>query len=127
MQDDDWFGGGIAGGVFRSRLQHLRRPVDTGWLHESAPFPVDEEREPELIEGILPAKGVVGLVAFRQAFKSFVALDMALRIAFGRDWFGRKINQGSVVYVSAEDELGIRDRRLAWRHAHPGVGDLGYF
>jgi RecA-family ATPase len=21
----------------------------------------------------------------------------------------------------------MRDRRLAWRHAHPGVGDLGYF
>jgi hypothetical protein len=105
-----------------------RSPGMSNRFKTSALFPDDDEwREPCLIEGILPAKGVVGLVAARQTFKSFVALDLALHVAYGRDWFGRKVNQGSVVYVSAEDELGMRDRRLAWRHAHPGVGDLGYF
>lgn len=67
------------------------------------------------------------MVAARQTFKSFVALDMALHVSYGMEWFGQRVSQGAVVYVSAEDDLGMRDRRNAWRHAHPGVGDLGYF
>jgi hypothetical protein len=107
------------------------RPIDKALANRFKPLALfpdgDRERQECLVEGILPAKGIVGLVADRQSFKSFVALDLAFHISYGMEWFGRKVVQGSVVYVSAEDADGMNDRRLAWRHAHPGKGDLGYF
>lgn len=43
---------------------------------------------PELIRGVMPATGIGSLVGPTQQYKSFVALDLALRVAGGRPWFG---------------------------------------
>jgi hypothetical protein len=123
MRDDEddgpfkvgWFGGGPPAGIFRERL---RPKTDMSWLRESALVSTNAPRLPALIEGILPAKGVVGLIAARQSFKSFLALDLAFHVAFGADWFGRKVDSGPVVYIAAEDAEGMKDRRNAWFKAH---------
>jgi len=115
---------------WKDRKLPLRRPFDqrlVGRFKTSALFGQLPAREPSLIEGILPAKGAVGLVADRQSFKTFLANDLALHVSFGRPWFGRQVNIGTVVYVSAEAPEMNQDIRNAWHKTHPDLPDIGYF
>jgi hypothetical protein len=55
------------------------------------------------IEGLLRAKGGrMSITGQAKMKKSFLAMDMALRIAAGDDWFGFKTKQGKVLYVNLE-------------------------
>jgi hypothetical protein len=54
--------------------------------------------------------------------KTFFALDMALHIALKREWQGRKIEGGGVIYVAAEGGRRIKDRLVAFRKAHSLAG-----
>jgi hypothetical protein len=45
-------------------------------------------------------------------------LDLALHVAAGFAWFGRKVEQGAVVYVAAEAGRSIINRVAAWRIKH---------
>lgn len=71
-----------------------------------------------LIEGIVPAGGLIGLYGAPGAGKSFVAIDMALSVATGDAWQGHKVERGNVVYISAEGGTGIGKRVLAWLVTH---------
>ncbi|WP_226627961.1 AAA family ATPase [Alloyangia pacifica] len=51
--------------------------------------------------------------------KTFLALDMSLHVAAGRDWHGNKVSQGGVVYVAGEGGKGIRNRIEAARREDP--------
>lgn len=74
---------------------------------------------PWLVKGVLPARGVGFLVGQSKAGKSFVAIDMALRLAAGAERvFGRKSKRCGVAYVAAEDPNGCRARVTAWRRKH---------
>lgn len=42
--------------------------------------------------------------------KTFVSIDFAMSVAFGRTWFGHEVHQGRVVYVMAEGQAVNRDR-----------------
>lgn len=46
--------------------------------------------------------------------KTFMALDMALSIATGKDWHGREVQQGAVIYIAAEGVGGLPKRGRAW-------------
>jgi hypothetical protein len=46
--------------------------------------------------------------------KTFIALAIALAVAFGRDWLGRSVKQGSVLYFYQEGKLGLKKRVNAW-------------
>ena len=48
------------------------------------------------------------------AGKSFLALDIALRIAAGWTIDGRAVKQGPVIYVAAEGQTGMRNRIAAF-------------
>jgi len=57
--------------------------------------------------------------------KSFIALDMAMHIAHGKDWFGHKVKRAPVLYVALEGVSGFRKRVVA---ASRDLGDPGdYF
>jgi hypothetical protein len=72
--------------------------------------------QPWLVKGVLPARGVGFLVGQSKAGKSFVAIDMGLRLAAGAERvFGRKAKRCGVAYVAAEDPNGCRSRVTAWR------------
>lgn len=91
-------------------------------LHTNA----DRLRRPPMewnIEGILPPTGLCQIYGETGKGKSFVAIDLALRIANGmKDWYGYAINKsGPVVYVFME---GVHDQQAridAWLIAHPGT------
>jgi hypothetical protein len=54
------------------------------------------------------------------AGKSFLAVDLALSIATGRDWNGHAVKQGSVFYLAGEGHAGFAKRFVAWA-AHTGT------
>lgn len=71
-----------------------------------------------LVEGLIPEKGIVIPYGPPKAGKTFVALSMALHIAANRDWMGRKVNGGGVVYVAGEGVGGLSIRIKAMRQAY---------
>jgi hypothetical protein len=50
--------------------------------------------------------------------KTFWAMDLALHVASGREWFGCKVAQGGVIYVAAEAGRLINNRVLAFKIHH---------
>jgi AAA domain len=52
------------------------------------------------------------------AGKSFFALDLALRVAFGWKWFGKDVERGAVIYVAAEGGGGMKRRVAAFLRGH---------
>lgn len=68
-----------------------------------------------IIKGVLPRARLAVLFGEAGAGKSFVALDMALSIARGKNWNERTTELGRVVYVCAEGVGGFSKRLLAYQ------------
>lgn len=75
------------------------------------------------IKHILPADSVGLIFGAPGTFKSFIALDMALHIAHGMPWLGKKTKKGSVIYLAAEGGTGLMKRIRAWHMTHGMVWD----
>jgi hypothetical protein len=73
-----------------------------------------------LIDHLLPAEGLAVLFGRWKSYKSFIALDLAMTVARGALWAGRKVKQGAVVYIAAEGALGLRKRIAAYQARYPG-------
>lgn len=72
-----------------------------------------------LVHGIAPSDSFIGLYGLPGSTKSFVALDLALSIATGRDWLGKhRVAPGRVLYVNGEGQRGIRKRVRGWVQEH---------
>lgn len=71
-----------------------------------------------LIKRLLPAEGLALIYGHPGSGKSFLALDLGLHVALGRDWSGRSVKQGLVIYVAAEGVAGLRNRVTAFRQHH---------
>lgn len=69
------------------------------------------------IKHVLPGNSVGMMFGAPGTFKSFIALDMALHIAHGMPWMGRKTTQGPVIYIAAEGGTGLWRRIKAWHQA----------
>ncbi len=67
-----------------------------------------------LCKGAIPANSIGMFFGASQTFKSFVALDLALHVAYGYPWLGRRTEKGDVLYLAAEGEAGIVKRIDAW-------------
>jgi hypothetical protein len=72
------------------------------------------------VKKLLPRQGVAPIFGPSQAFKSFICVDLALHVALGWEWAGRKVQQGSVVYIAAENGAGTRKRKVGFELAHAG-------
>lgn len=66
------------------------------------------------VKHILPADSVGVMFGGSGTFKSFIALDMALHIAHGLPWCGKKTKRGPVIYIAAEGGAGLWRRIEAW-------------
>lgn len=73
-----------------------------------------------LIDRHLPETGFGILFGDPGCGKSFLALDMALTLAYGLDdWHGDPVNaqsRGGVLYIAGEGSSGFRSRIKAWQH-----------
>lgn len=134
-----------AGGAYPSRedaatptaqiFATLQDKLQDGWsictsadgCEDLFPILTDEEAE-----AMPPARGILGDILYENSlailygasgrWKSFLALSWALSIATGRDWLGRKVVEGDVVYIAAEGGVGIGKRITAWKRRHGITG-----
>ena len=122
----------LASEFFEPVIEAEPSPFDIQAMSESAEadsdvFPVlrlgdIEDRPPPrfLIDRYIPQVSTGFLYSAPGIGKSFLALDMALHLAFGLpDWHGDKIDLGDdapgVLYLAAEGSFGFRNRVRAWR------------
>ena len=65
-----------------------------------------------LVKGLLPRHGFAAIYGPPSCGKSFLALDVAMHIAAGKEWAGRKVYPGAVVYVAGEGGSGVIKRLI---------------
>jgi len=71
-----------------------------------------------LLKGLLPKQGVAAFFGAKSSFKSFAAQDLALHVACGWNWAGRRVTQVSVVYIAVEGAGGLRKRKAGFELHH---------
>jgi hypothetical protein len=77
-----------------------------------------------LVDGWLPEASIGFLYGEPSSGKSFVALDLAARMATGRPWFGLAVRPGPALWIVGEGFGGVGARIAAWRREHgPGAAD----
>ena len=71
-----------------------------------------------LVKHIVPAESIGVMYGGSGTFKSFIAIDLALHVAHGLPWLGKKTRQGNVLIVAAEGGSGLWRRIVAWHREH---------
>ena len=79
-----------------------------------------------LVKGLIPRGGLVVVWGPPKCGKSFWAFDLAMHIALGIPYRGRRVQQGAVVYLALEGGHGFRARVEAFRREH-GVTDAPFY
>lgn len=67
-----------------------------------------------IIKSLVPAGALMSIYGPSGSYKSFQALSWGCHIAAGIDWDGRKVEQGSVLYVAGEGGPQVAKRIKAW-------------
>ena len=75
-----------------------------------------------LIKGIIPRGGLTIIWGPPKCGKSFLAFDMMMHVALGREYRGRRVQRGGVVYLALEGGSGFANRVEAWRRRHLNNG-----
>lgn len=97
----------------------------------SLPFFWFRDAEPNLdandfVEGLLTAGSMSVVYGPSNCGKTFFIVDLALHVAWGREWRGRAVDQGAIVYLSLEGAQGIRNRLTAFRLHNQLDADLPF-
>jgi RecA-family ATPase len=71
-----------------------------------------------LVKGILPRDGLAVVWGAKKSGKSFWTFDLIMHVVTGRPYRGRKVRQGSVVYIALEGSSGFDNRVEAWRQRY---------
>lgn len=71
-----------------------------------------------LVKDYFPALSFGVIYGASGTLKSFQAIDIACHIATNKSWCEREVEQGAVVYVAAEGQIGISKRIKAWELAN---------
>jgi hypothetical protein len=58
--------------------------------------------------------------------KTFLVTDLGMHIALGRDWFGRRVTAGAVLYVACEGMAGLSNRLAAFRLTNDPPGGVPF-
>jgi hypothetical protein len=69
------------------------------------------------VKHVIPAASIGMLFGGSGTFKSFIAIDLALHVAHGLPWMGRRTDAGQVLYIAAEGGAGLWGRVEAWHKA----------
>ena len=80
-----------------------------------------------LIDKLIETPVTGCLFGSHSAGKSYVAIDWALHVATGKDWNGRKVKQGPVIYMVGEGRVGVRRRVEVWCKKHGIKPEPGQF
>lgn len=75
-----------------------------------------------LIHEMLVEDGLTIVYGDPGAGKSFISLDMGLRLAHGMEWHGRAARPTGVLYIAGEGVRGLGKRIKGWRMKHDMEG-----
>lgn len=75
-----------------------------------------------LIKDLVVDDGLTTVFGDPGAGKSFVVLDMCLRLALGMDWHGAETKQTGILYIAGEGARGLGKRVKGWRKEHGKQG-----
>lgn len=76
----------------------------------------------DFVQSTLTEQGMAVVYGKSNAGKTFLTTDLALHVAAGEKWFGRRVERGGVVYCVLEGGMGFRNRVSAWK-AERGLDD----
>ena len=79
------------------------------------------EMKPVIIDGVLRETETVNIVAGPKSHKTYLALSLALSIAIGRQWLGREVKSGRVLYIDCELHPETFAKRLAAGSSAMGI------
>lgn len=115
---DDWLPAGGSAEKLYDLVDDLAAPFEASpyvsqfgaveWMDFDAPGPGYDY----LIKGVLTRGEQSMLLGESQSGKSFLAIDIAMAVARGVDWFGHKVRRGGVIYQAGESAVGVRRRRF---------------
>lgn len=88
-------------------------------FHAGDDYALDFNAAPELIEDVLPERGIAMVFGPSGKGKTFWMLDLAFHVHNGIRWRDKDIVQGDVMYVAAEAGRGIKKRIQAVKRIHP--------
>ena len=71
-----------------------------------------------LVKGLIPRGGLTVVWGPPKCGKTFFVSDLALHVALGWDYRGRRVKQGSVVYLVLEGSRGFKARIAAFKLKH---------
>jgi hypothetical protein len=80
-----------------------------------------------VIDGLITETGFTLIYGAPRAFKSFLALDWLLCMAYGEPWCGKEVLPKTVLYIAGEGVGGIQKRVTAWQIEHNLVDDRAPF
>jgi AAA domain len=96
----------------------LKERFQVTWFDDVDQSTVKEE----ILHGVLGAGEFSLFVAKPGTAKSVLLCDIGCHVAAGKDWHGRKVKPGLVVFFAAERK-GLTERRIAaWRKKHDVTG-----
>ncbi|MGA2495918.1 MAG: AAA family ATPase [Roseiarcus sp.] len=75
-------------------------------------------RDEWMVKRLIPRHGVGCIFGASQSFKSFAALSLAMHVAVGRDWAGRRVTRAPTLYIAAEGAAGLRKRKVGFERVH---------
>lgn len=134
----------FAAGMSRPRAVPERSPMENGHAPEPPPHPEEDGAtappnpaiEPELklpalwfsdiepvldvkdfVQGVLIEQGAAVVYGESNAGKTFWTTDLALHVAAGDSWCGKRVERGGVVYCVLEGGIGFKNRVAAWKKA----------
>lgn len=91
---------------------------------------IEQMQEGEwIVDGVLPSQSISLIYGKSGSWKTFFALDLALSVASGIDFLGKKTRQASVAFFYLEGTWTARERVGAWQKAHKieRVRGFGFF
>jgi len=105
-------------------LGALLNPSVDQWLIPADDFSAQPAPISWLVKGWLQDRALIMVHGPSGGGKTFLVLDWVLTMASGaRQWNGRKVRPGPVVYLAGEGHQGLRGRVAAWKQHH-GVASL---
>ena len=82
-------------------------------------------RKDWLVQGLLGAGDGSAWYGIPGCGESAITQDLAMHVAGGREWHGRQVKRGAVLYVALERKQVVQRRAIAYRERH-AIADIPF-